>query len=192
MATSTIERFHRRHAVLKHGCWIEQTDLDIQGSHTHHAHTWSSCAWTTNGEVRGETVTNNNGKRCLHKWILISVAIEAAMLEDSMTSLETLYTKGVRKSIGPSWMNTKHVCYSLKIHSPRHIYTTLWKVLRRNISSLYLEMTYHDGKLWSQSRCATFNWKTNNLLLKASGRQFAKMKFSQKIQIILVYYWVIL
>ena len=48
--------------------------------------TRSSCAWTTNGEVHGETVTYNNVKRCLHKWILISFAIEAAMLEDSMTS----------------------------------------------------------------------------------------------------------
>ena len=56
---------------------IAQTDLDIQGSHAHHARTRSSCAWTTNGEVHGETVTHNNVKRCLHKWILISVAIES-------------------------------------------------------------------------------------------------------------------
>ena len=26
----------------------------------------SSCAWTTNGEVHGETITHNNVKRCLH------------------------------------------------------------------------------------------------------------------------------
>ena len=31
-------------------------------------------------------LTHNNVQRCLYKWILISVAIEAAMLEDSMTS----------------------------------------------------------------------------------------------------------
>ena len=50
------------------------------------------CAWTTNGEVHGQTVTHNNVKRCLHKLILISAAIEAAMLEESMTSHEnTLY-----------------------------------------------------------------------------------------------------
>ena len=70
---------------------IAQTDLDIQGSHAHHACTLSSCAWTMNGEVYGETITHNNVKRCLHKWILIALAIKAAMLEDSMTSHETLY-----------------------------------------------------------------------------------------------------
>ena len=59
---------------------IAQTDLDIQGSHAHHACMRSSCTWTTNGEVHGETVMHNNVKRCLHKWLLISVAIEAAML----------------------------------------------------------------------------------------------------------------
>ena len=67
---------------------IAQTDLDIQGSHEHHACMQSSCAWTTNGEVHGETVMHKNLNRCLHKWILISVAIEAAMLEDSITSRE--------------------------------------------------------------------------------------------------------
>ena len=30
-------------------------------------------------------------KKCLHKWILISIATEAAMLEDSMTSRENVY-----------------------------------------------------------------------------------------------------
>ena len=35
----SIERFHWRHAVR-----IAQADLDIQGSHAHHACTWSSCA----------------------------------------------------------------------------------------------------------------------------------------------------
>ena len=30
-----IEHFHWRHAVLQHGHRIAQTDLDIQGSHTH-------------------------------------------------------------------------------------------------------------------------------------------------------------
>ena len=79
-----IERFHWCNALLQHGCCIAQTDLDIQGSHAHHARTRSSCAWTTNGEVHGGTVTHNNVKRCLHKWILISIAIEAAVLEDSM------------------------------------------------------------------------------------------------------------
>ena len=44
-----------------------QSDLNTQGSHTHHARTRSSCARTTNGEVHGETVTHNNVKRCLHK-----------------------------------------------------------------------------------------------------------------------------
>ena len=87
--TPTIERFNWRHAVLQHGRRITQTDLDIQGSHVHHVRSRSSsCAWTTNGEVHGETVTHNNAKRCSHKWILISVAIEAAMLADSMTSHE--------------------------------------------------------------------------------------------------------
>ena len=38
------ERFHRRHAVLQHGRLIVQTDLDIQGSQVHHAHTRSLCA----------------------------------------------------------------------------------------------------------------------------------------------------
>ena len=28
---------------------------------------------------------HNNVKTCVHKWILISIAIEAAILEDSMT-----------------------------------------------------------------------------------------------------------
>ena len=55
----------------------------------------SSCAWTTNGGVHGETVTHNDVKRCLHKWILIAVAIEAAMLEGSMTSLEITLYEGV-------------------------------------------------------------------------------------------------
>ena len=32
-----IECFHWRHAVLQHGRRIAQTDLDIQGSHMHHA-----------------------------------------------------------------------------------------------------------------------------------------------------------
>ena len=89
------ERFHWCHAVLQHSCRIVPTDLDIQGSHAHHVHTQSSCAWSTNGEVHGETVMHNNVKRCLHKWILIAVAIETAMLEDSMTSDDNaLYTGG--------------------------------------------------------------------------------------------------
>ena len=83
-----IERVHWHHAALQHGRRIAQTDLGIQGSHAHHARTRSSCAWTTNGGVHGATVTPNNVKRCLHKWILIAVAIEAAMLEDSMASHE--------------------------------------------------------------------------------------------------------
>ena len=70
-----IEHFHWHHAVLQHGRRIAQTDLDIQGSHAHHA------------RMR-ETITHNNVKRFLHKWILIAVAIEAAMLEDSMKSHE--------------------------------------------------------------------------------------------------------
>ena len=61
-----IEHFHWCHAVLQHGRRIAQTDLDFQGSHAHHARTRSSCAWTTNGEVHGETVAHNNVKRCLH------------------------------------------------------------------------------------------------------------------------------
>ena len=73
-----IERFQWRHAVLQHGSRIVQTDLDIQGSHAHHARKWSSCTWTTNGE----------DKMLAFKWILISIAMEAAMLEDSMTSPE--------------------------------------------------------------------------------------------------------
>ena len=85
---NAIERSHWRYAVLQHGLWIAQTDLDIQGSHAHHARTRSSCAWTTNGEVHGDIITHNNVKICLHKWILIAVAIEAAILEDSMTSRE--------------------------------------------------------------------------------------------------------
>ena len=90
-----IEHFHWRHAVLQHGRRNTQTDLDIQGSHAHHARKWSSCAWTTNREVHGETKMHNNVKRCLHKWILIAVAIEAAMLEDSMASQENaLYWLG--------------------------------------------------------------------------------------------------
>ena len=63
----SVDRIHWRHAVLQHGRRIVQTDLDIQGSHAHHASTLSSCACTTNGEVHGETVTHNNVKRCLHK-----------------------------------------------------------------------------------------------------------------------------
>ena len=86
--TSPIQCVHHRHAALQHGRRIAQTDLDIQDSHAHHALMRSSCAWTTNGGVYGETVMPNNVKRCLHKWILIAVAIEAAMLEDSMTSHE--------------------------------------------------------------------------------------------------------
>ena len=34
---------------------------------------WPSCAWTTNREVHGQTVTHKSVKTCLHKWILISV-----------------------------------------------------------------------------------------------------------------------
>ena len=45
-ASLSIERFHWRHAVFQHGRRNAQTDLDIQGSHTHHART-QSCAWTT-------------------------------------------------------------------------------------------------------------------------------------------------
>ena len=59
--------------------WIAQTDLDMQGSHAHHARTRLSCDWTMNGELHGETVTHNNVNRCLNKWILISNAIEAAI-----------------------------------------------------------------------------------------------------------------
>ena len=83
-----IERFHWCHTVLQHGRRIAQTDLDIQSNHAHHARMWSSCTWTTNEEVYGETVTHNNVKRCLQRWILIAVAIEASMLEDNMTSHE--------------------------------------------------------------------------------------------------------
>ena len=66
LSTTSIEHFHGRQAVLQHGGRIAQTDLDIQGSHAHHARPRSSCACTTNGEVHGETVTQNNVKRCLH------------------------------------------------------------------------------------------------------------------------------
>ena len=88
---------HNRVGALTSRCpptWrqIAQTDLDIQGSHAHHARMRSSCAWTTNGGVHGETVTHINVERSLHKWILISVAIEAVMLEDSMTSVKMLYS----------------------------------------------------------------------------------------------------
>ena len=71
--------------------------LDIQGRHAHHARMWSSCAWTTNGEVHGETVTHNNVKRCLHKWILISVTIEAAMLEKTWHHMKMIFSD-VRES----------------------------------------------------------------------------------------------
>ena len=54
---STIERFHWGHGVLQLGRRIAQTDLDIQGSHAHHARTRSSRAWTMNGEVHEDTVT---------------------------------------------------------------------------------------------------------------------------------------
>ena len=81
-----MEHFQWRHAVLQHGRRIVQTDLDIQDSHAHHARMRSPCPWASNGEVHGETIMHNNVIRCLHKWILISVATEAAMLEDSMTS----------------------------------------------------------------------------------------------------------
>ena len=54
-----IVHFHWHHAVLQHDRWIAQTDLDIHGSHAHHMRTRSSCAWTTNGEVHGETVTHD-------------------------------------------------------------------------------------------------------------------------------------
>ena len=33
---NNIERFHLCHTVLQHGRRMAQTDLDIQGSHTHH------------------------------------------------------------------------------------------------------------------------------------------------------------
>ena len=93
---------------------IVQTDLDIQGSHTHHAPMPSSCAWTTNGGVHGETVMPNNVKRCLHKWILIAVAIEAAMLEDRMTSHEiTLFILMFRKNV--SWKNAKLQSYIISL-----------------------------------------------------------------------------
>ena len=78
-------------------CQIAQIDLDIQGSHAHHARTRSSYTWTSNGEVHEETVMHNNVKRCLHKWILIYVAIEAAMLEDSMMSRENTLVLFVTK-----------------------------------------------------------------------------------------------
>ena len=69
-------------------CRIAQATRSIQGSQMHHARTRSSCTWTPHGEVHGETVTHNYVKRCLHKWILISVAVEVAMLEETMVSCE--------------------------------------------------------------------------------------------------------
>ena len=50
---------------------IAQTDLDIQGSHTHHARTRSSCAWTMNGRVHGETILHNNVNRMMLAWMNI-------------------------------------------------------------------------------------------------------------------------
>ena len=44
---------------------ITQTDLDIQGSHVHHACMQSSCAWTMIEEVHEDTFMHNNVKRCL-------------------------------------------------------------------------------------------------------------------------------
>ena len=112
-----IERFHWRHAVLQHGRQIAQTDLDIQGRHVQHALTWSSCAWTTNGEVHGEIITHNNVKRCLHKRILIAVPIEAAMLEDSITSHEnTLSSAENQKTYTVTdsfWLSTEHLWTAL-------------------------------------------------------------------------------
>ena len=52
-----------------------------------------------NGEVHGETVAQNNVKRCLHKWILISIAIEAAMLGDSMTARENALLWGLLSTV---------------------------------------------------------------------------------------------
>ena len=88
-----IEHFPWSH-VFEHGRRIAQTDWDIQGSHVHHERTRSSCTWTTNGEVHGETITHNNVKK-MRNWILIYVAIEAAMLEDNMASCKNaVYTDG--------------------------------------------------------------------------------------------------
>ena len=67
--TSRYKAFSQAAMLEDKGHCIVQTDLDIQGSHTHHVCTWSSCAWTTNGEVHKDTTTHNDVKRCLHKWI---------------------------------------------------------------------------------------------------------------------------
>ena len=90
-----IERFQWRHAVLQHGCRTAQTDLDIQGSHVHHAHMWYHIMHL-NHEWRSSW-RSRYARQCkeMHKWILISVAIEAAMLEDSMTSHENALYVGV-------------------------------------------------------------------------------------------------
>ena len=75
----------------------------------------SSCAWTTNGEVHGESLMHNNVNRCLHKLILISVAIEAAMLENSMTSHEnalyslTLRLQGFQLDIQCTFKSCLHI-----------------------------------------------------------------------------------
>ena len=75
LCMTTCYRAFSQTAMLEDkGRWIAQTDLDIQGSHAHHAHTRSSCAWTINRDVHEDTVMHNNVKRCLYKWILISVA----------------------------------------------------------------------------------------------------------------------
>ena len=63
--------WHWHHAVLQHGCRIAKTDLDIQGSHVHHARTQSSCTWTMTGEVHGETHTSCT-MRLIH-WIWFQV-----------------------------------------------------------------------------------------------------------------------
>ena len=80
-----------------------------QGSHAHHPHTQSSCASTTSGGVHGETISHDNVKRCLHKWMLISIAMEAAMWEDNMTSCENALI------VSPNTQDSssQHLCFLL-------------------------------------------------------------------------------
>ena len=67
--------------------WIEPATLcsRVKGSTS----LQYTMAWTMSGEVHGETIMHNDVKGwCLHKWILIYVAKEAAMLEHSIMSRE--------------------------------------------------------------------------------------------------------
>ena len=81
---------------------------------------------------------NRYVKRCLHKWIVIAVAIEAAMLEDSMTSREItllwcIMVRDIPDVIQRAWHCHRSAWHSLgqwgwraAIHCPAETGQTPW------------------------------------------------------------------